>query len=643
MGLHAGEIRSLPRLFPPASKLGKLSMTGPPCRRSSSGRSGVTVSGKGAGNRGGGAGPSKATTGEDTAVVGMTFSAAVDAVYTYASDPYHWEEMTRFLMQIEAGGERPDMAASLENIRSHLERAQEIADRLHQAQAQEDVAKSYAYIVFGRDRRVLARSRGAVSLMAPYVAREPALGERLRFGMPENDARLEEVIGQIETAGDGLPALFRLYDEEGEETVIGYAVPEANLPRALRDRISLPLEAREGAIAIIAPEPDLPVQRSQMFRKALGLSRAEARLASRLQEGLSLKESAEELGVTVNTARNQLKSIFEKLGINRQSDLVRHLTQLSQLSAYIRFGQEEEANVAGGGVAVRDVPRQFVELGNGRRICYRVYGRLNGTPVVLMQSSLRSSLVWHREAQSAAELGIRLIVVERPGTGYSTADPEMTFESFAGDFEDWADRIGLDRFCLMARSSSAPFGLAVAARLGPRVTKYMMGAPRFGAPERGSSSRGMLGYFFNNLRRYPWVLDSTLFILRAKMSRRFMRPLVFSFFEQSPRDIAYMEGEPDLVEDMIDAAMEAVALTYAGLLRESALFLEGVTIDLSDLTAPLYIWHGEEDRIVQREELLRRIGEMGIDLAEFRSIAGEGHVFVSRYHREMYEALISER
>ncbi|WP_169775802.1 helix-turn-helix transcriptional regulator, partial [Escherichia coli] len=70
---------------------------------------------------------------------------------------------------------------------------------------------------------------------------------------------------------------------------------------------------------------------------------AEARLAARLKEGLSLKEAAEELGIAVNTARNQVKSVFEKLGVNRQSDLIRHLTELSQLAAYIQVGDEPPA------------------------------------------------------------------------------------------------------------------------------------------------------------------------------------------------------------------------------------------------------------------------------------------------------------
>jgi DNA-binding CsgD family transcriptional regulator len=55
------------------------------------------------------------------------------------------------------------------------------------------------------------------------------------------------------------------------------------------------------------------------------LTQAEARLACLLADGASLEESALQLGVTRNTARSQLQTIFAKTGTNRQGDLVRLL------------------------------------------------------------------------------------------------------------------------------------------------------------------------------------------------------------------------------------------------------------------------------------------------------------------------------
>lgn len=53
-----------------------------------------------------------------------------------------------------------------------------------------------------------------------------------------------------------------------------------------------------------------------------GLTRAEARLASTLANGISLEETAEKLLVSIQTARSQLKSVFAKTGVTRQAELV---------------------------------------------------------------------------------------------------------------------------------------------------------------------------------------------------------------------------------------------------------------------------------------------------------------------------------
>ena len=48
---------------------------------------------------------------------------------------------------------------------------------------------------------------------------------------------------------------------------------------------------------------------------------AEARLASQVGTGHSVKESADLAGVTENTARSTLKVAYDKLGIGKQSEL----------------------------------------------------------------------------------------------------------------------------------------------------------------------------------------------------------------------------------------------------------------------------------------------------------------------------------
>lgn len=60
-----------------------------------------------------------------------------------------------------------------------------------------------------------------------------------------------------------------------------------------------------------------------LVRQILDLTPAEAAVARRLTEGLSLDDAASSLAISRNTARAHLRSIFSKSGITRQTELVR--------------------------------------------------------------------------------------------------------------------------------------------------------------------------------------------------------------------------------------------------------------------------------------------------------------------------------
>lgn len=64
---------------------------------------------------------------------------------------------------------------------------------------------------------------------------------------------------------------------------------------------------------------------SQLAQELFTFTPAETTLALQLANGLSLEEAAEKLGITRNTGRAHLRSIFAKTGIKRQAELVKVL------------------------------------------------------------------------------------------------------------------------------------------------------------------------------------------------------------------------------------------------------------------------------------------------------------------------------
>ena len=79
----------------------------------------------------------------------------------------------------------------------------------------------------------------------------------------------------------------------------------------------------QGAMVLVADPTRKRSAQKDELSQIFGLTQAEARLLTGLVGGLSLAEYAETAGVSVQTARSQIKAIFAKTGVRRQSELMR--------------------------------------------------------------------------------------------------------------------------------------------------------------------------------------------------------------------------------------------------------------------------------------------------------------------------------
>jgi DNA-binding CsgD family transcriptional regulator len=92
--------------------------------------------------------------------------------------------------------------------------------------------------------------------------------------------------------------------------------------------INTPLAFASEAVTAVAFIVD-PSRRQrpprELLRMAYGMTPAECRVALLLSDGRAPRDIAEMLGVTVNTVRSQVKSIFAKTNVRRQGELIRLL------------------------------------------------------------------------------------------------------------------------------------------------------------------------------------------------------------------------------------------------------------------------------------------------------------------------------
>lgn len=91
-------------------------------------------------------------------------------------------------------------------------------------------------------------------------------------------------------------------------------------------------QAGSRRILVIVADPDAPqdLGRAEVLQ-TLGLTRGEARVAALIGSGLSPREAAGILGNKEATVRFNLKRVFDKLGLSRQSELAVLVTRLDLL------------------------------------------------------------------------------------------------------------------------------------------------------------------------------------------------------------------------------------------------------------------------------------------------------------------------
>lgn len=183
-------------------------------------------------------------------------------------------------------------------------------------------------------RRVLASNSGADTLIADGAMLTVQHG---RLGVRSFD--LDKWLQGHESAN------------ESDEAMDGTVGVVARVPRRNRMPVFLtvnllsssPAAGYGKVVALMFHDPErksLPSQ--QVLSEVYGLTRAEARVAGFVLEGLTVIEMAATLGVSADTVKFHLKSIFSKVGVRRQSELVGHLLSssidFSELSIKLKKG-----------------------------------------------------------------------------------------------------------------------------------------------------------------------------------------------------------------------------------------------------------------------------------------------------------------
>ncbi len=203
--------------------------------------------------------------------------------------------------------------------------------------------------------------------------------------------------------------------------------------------------------------------------------------------------------------------------------------------------------------------------------------------------------------QAAAERGVRLVCIERPGSGVSTPHRYGRVRDFADDIVHAADSLGFDRFAAVGLSGGGPYTLACAATLPDRIVGVgILGGV---APAVGDeAAEGGPVALTKHVSRLLDTVEAPLHwgLRRLLLAAQPFQDQAYNAFRglmpEGDQRVFDADGVREMFLDDMGNGLREGGIGAA--LRDLVLFGRDWGFQASDISVPVHWWHGDEDTIV---------------------------------------------
>lgn len=287
-------------------------------------------------------------------------------------------------------------------------------------------------------------------------------------------------------------------------------------------------------------------------------------------------------------------------------------------------------------------PVQHLTLSNGSTVALSEYGDPHGAPVFFCHGWPSSRTMAELAHDAACELGARIISPDRPGIRDSAFQSNRRLLDWPLLLNEIADRMGIDRFWILAISGGAPYAYASGWMTPERVKKVAVvsGAPPL---DELSDYGGLLPIHRRMLQLRSWrpsLLKLLFYLARPLVAMRMpirLRPLLLKFLQ--PCD-AIVLRESRAFEVCFESARQAWRSSANGVMSDAEIYATPWGFPLEEVRVPIALWHGTKDRTFApwlAKDVAKRLPN-----CQFHLIEGAGHYSLPiRYIREIMADLLA--
>ncbi len=326
---------------------------------------------------------------------------------------------------------------------------------------------------------------------------------------------------------------------------------------------------------------------------------------------------------------------------------------------------------------------EALRLRDGRRLAYRAVGPRGGALVLYLHGAIGAPQSACPQLESIVEaLGLRYVLVSRPGFGDSDPLRGRTLTSFAGDVAQFADALGRPRFAVVGVSAGGPYALACAYALPERVQVASVvscmapgrgaspaplgatGGRGAGAAARaaattatgrgakaaasaaapaapGTTAAGLPVAARAGLRllgAHPRACSRTGDALLA-LARRNPQLVARVIYAGAARDDRRLIDEPGVRAEATRRFLAAARGGVGGMVDDYRLCAAPWGFDPAAVVPPVQLWHGALDALVPVDEAIGLAA--ALPRVRIALHPGEGHFFYGRRLREILGTLAS--
>ena len=313
-----------------------------------------------------------------------------------------------------------------------------------------------------------------------------------------------------------------------------------------------------------------------------------------LLHGKSIKQIASSSFVSENTVKTHLKSLFRKTDTKSQTDIVRLvLTDESQiLDTY--FGSRNSLLTISSSPHPSD---KFATLNNGLKIAYREYGPKDGHPIIVFHNGYGCRVTIPNDYQEiCARQNKRIIIPDRPGFGL-TPYINIDINGWNLMLAEFIDLLDIESYDILGNVLGSVLALNFASRADSKLKKVRLSSPVF--VNQPSDSDYLNGIFKPVTRLIGTSKQFTLAIyqlwlksITISLAEHYRKMLNSSL---GPMEKVLFEGS-NTIDVIIEGFQQGSAKSINGISNEMVQCLSAQETDLSNISAPVELWWGSEDK-----------------------------------------------